>query len=603
LGIARKKMQARASACWLRALRGFGGGGMSLDREFTERVKKFHLVQEVIPKYIPDLKRSGQNLVGRCPFCQGKKFNVHPPKSLWKCFGCDLSGDVVGFLMRVENRKFPDVIQDLAKQAGIPVPQDVSWNKGSKKSKAKTPPRASGASSPHGGHTATETESSSRDASSASVSSPSPAEVSGEASVSDAEAEALAGEIDARIQETPGLEGAEVRVKGGVVEVAVPAEEKDLHPDPGEADPNQAADVGVPQVQPETSRPEGESPASTDAAGEAGESDNKIIPGPGADRKPENTLKKHRFRVLPDLPESSWPRAFQLLQEFYDGLELKESDEDALFQRRGLEVGTSRRLGFRTNQSSNGQLLDSLGADYTKRERVDSGLFYRNPDGSVRRVKQFFGWGLVGRKVVDGEKKEEWGWTNPVLIPYFDAAGRLVSVRPHKGGARAGRLMRPRLYVPRLEGKGTWRTFDTVVITESEFKCAALYQMIGEGSPLSENDHVGVCGVPGIQQFRNAPVQCDIMDFLAETMPRTVVVIFDSEEKGDPRLPGYNEEFEKRHDSLIYAAVLAEKISEWFPTMTALVGQLPDDWRDDSGKADWDGCLSGMLGGRIELVG
>ena len=198
-----------------------------------------------------------------------------------------------------------------------------------------------------------------------------------------------------------------------------------------------------------------------------------------------------------------------------------------------------------------------------------------------------------------GEKKMRWGWTHPILIPYFDAAGDLVSLRPHKGGAKKGKVQRTHLYVPRRKDKGTQFDCEKVVIAESEFKCAALWQMLGEGSSENVADIWGVCGLPGIQQFQNIAVENELIDYLNDVNPTEVVIVFDNEEKGDPNLKGYNKDFEKRFDSIIYARVLAEKLEKWFPQKIIKVGNLPDEWRDENGKADWDGVLGRMATGDL----
>jgi DNA primase len=51
------------------------------------------------------LTAKGQNLVGACPFCDGKstrQFQVNPEKNAWYCFGCKQGGNVLDFVAKRE---------------------------------------------------------------------------------------------------------------------------------------------------------------------------------------------------------------------------------------------------------------------------------------------------------------------------------------------------------------------------------------------------------------------------------------------------------------------------------------------------------------------
>ncbi|PID38722.1 MAG: DNA primase [Proteobacteria bacterium] len=77
-------------------------------------------IVEIIGRHV-ELKRSGSSFIGLCPFHDEKtpSFNVNAARQFFHCFGCRASGDVIGFLMRVEGREFMDVIEDLAQRVGI----------------------------------------------------------------------------------------------------------------------------------------------------------------------------------------------------------------------------------------------------------------------------------------------------------------------------------------------------------------------------------------------------------------------------------------------------------------------------------------------------
>ena len=70
----------------------------NINPEFVQRIKDANNIHEVLSQYI-DLKRAGVNYKGCCPF-HGEKtpsLVVSPAKSIYKCFGCGKSGDVIGF--------------------------------------------------------------------------------------------------------------------------------------------------------------------------------------------------------------------------------------------------------------------------------------------------------------------------------------------------------------------------------------------------------------------------------------------------------------------------------------------------------------------------
>ena len=76
-----------------------------------------------------NLKRSGSNLFGLCPF-HGEKtasFSVNPDKGIYYCFGCHKGGGVVNFQMEIEGLSYPDAVRALAKRVGMEVPEDEQY--------------------------------------------------------------------------------------------------------------------------------------------------------------------------------------------------------------------------------------------------------------------------------------------------------------------------------------------------------------------------------------------------------------------------------------------------------------------------------------------
>jgi len=74
------------------------------------------------------LRKAGANFLGLCPF-HGEKspsFTVSPTKQFYHCFGCGVHGSAVGFLMEQAGLGYVDAIHELARSAGLTVPQESS---------------------------------------------------------------------------------------------------------------------------------------------------------------------------------------------------------------------------------------------------------------------------------------------------------------------------------------------------------------------------------------------------------------------------------------------------------------------------------------------
>jgi excisionase family DNA binding protein len=99
-----------------------------------ERRTDMGLVQ-VIQSYGVELRRAGKELVGLCPFHddQHPSFSVSPEKEKWHCFGCQAGGDVVSFVMRMENVSFKAATKKLGREPlARPPPKlrpEIDWGK------------------------------------------------------------------------------------------------------------------------------------------------------------------------------------------------------------------------------------------------------------------------------------------------------------------------------------------------------------------------------------------------------------------------------------------------------------------------------------------
>ena len=73
------------------------------------------------------LKRNGSDYVGLCPFHREKtpSFHISSDKQLFYCFGCGTGGNIIDFIMKIENLDFVDTIKFLAERAGITLEEEI----------------------------------------------------------------------------------------------------------------------------------------------------------------------------------------------------------------------------------------------------------------------------------------------------------------------------------------------------------------------------------------------------------------------------------------------------------------------------------------------
>ncbi|WP_270939901.1 DNA primase [Romboutsia lituseburensis] len=91
-------------------------------KEIIDEIKSRCDIVSTISQYI-EVKQSGANYKGLCPF-HGEKtpsFYINTSKQIYKCFGCGEGGDVINFVMKMENLEFMDAVKLLAKRYGIEI--------------------------------------------------------------------------------------------------------------------------------------------------------------------------------------------------------------------------------------------------------------------------------------------------------------------------------------------------------------------------------------------------------------------------------------------------------------------------------------------------
>ncbi|MBQ9679412.1 MAG: DNA primase [Ruminococcus sp.] len=96
-----------------------------LSDDFISEIKYRNDLGELAASYM-QLKRRGRNLVGLCPF-HGEKtpsFNIYTENGSFYCFGCGTGGDVITFVMKIENLDYMEAVKFLAERAGMSMPED-----------------------------------------------------------------------------------------------------------------------------------------------------------------------------------------------------------------------------------------------------------------------------------------------------------------------------------------------------------------------------------------------------------------------------------------------------------------------------------------------
>lgn len=98
---------------------------MPLPTEFLEQIKDSNRIDDVMRGYVT-LKRAGTLMKCLCPFHSEKtpSCTVYPDNDSFYCFGCGAGGDVITFIMKIENLDYIEAVRFLAQRSGLPMPED-----------------------------------------------------------------------------------------------------------------------------------------------------------------------------------------------------------------------------------------------------------------------------------------------------------------------------------------------------------------------------------------------------------------------------------------------------------------------------------------------
>lgn len=302
-------------------------------------------------------------------------------------------------------------------------------------------------------------------------------------------------------------------------------------------------------------------------------------------------VKLYDFEARPKddaaAPDAPLPPAQNPWDALQRKLVLNAKDAESLSRKRGLNEKIIKLLGFRSNNRGNIPYIEELAEQYSRENLEALSILYKDK-AKLKPNVQLVGKGLTGEKDEHGDPV--WGWTEPVLIPYLDAQGRVFYLRPHKGGLSQDRdefdedFCSSHVYCPFILEELV-NVFDgTAIITEGEFKVAAAFQA-----------RVPCVGIPGVTFVKKRAFRKELVELLKRHGVNNVVIIFDNEVRDDPN---HKDRFQpdpyKREDVAVWAIYMARDLKDEFDSVT--IGTLPDEWRVGS-KADIDGALAGFVHG------
>ena len=85
-----------------------------------ELVRRAVDIVDLVGQYV-QLQRRGRLYLGLCPWHDDSRpsLQVNPERQSYKCWACNLGGDIFSFIMKVEGVSFPEALRMLADRAGI----------------------------------------------------------------------------------------------------------------------------------------------------------------------------------------------------------------------------------------------------------------------------------------------------------------------------------------------------------------------------------------------------------------------------------------------------------------------------------------------------
>ncbi|MBD5139151.1 MAG: DNA primase [Ruminococcus sp.] len=106
---------------------------MAIPELFIQELKQNNPIDSVMSSYV-SLIRRGRSCVCLCPFHSEKSpsCTLYLENNSFYCFGCGAGGDVITFVMKIENLGYIEALKFLAERAGMSMPEDARNNESSR---------------------------------------------------------------------------------------------------------------------------------------------------------------------------------------------------------------------------------------------------------------------------------------------------------------------------------------------------------------------------------------------------------------------------------------------------------------------------------------
>src|ERR1700734_2904266 len=98
---------------------------MRFSPQFLDELRARLPASEVVGRRVK-LRKAGREFKGLSPFNKEKtpSFFVNDQKAMWFDFSSGKNGNIFDFLMQTEGVSFPEAVERLANQAGVPLPRE-----------------------------------------------------------------------------------------------------------------------------------------------------------------------------------------------------------------------------------------------------------------------------------------------------------------------------------------------------------------------------------------------------------------------------------------------------------------------------------------------
>ena len=94
---------------------------VAASQDTKERIRQAIDIVDLVRDYLGDVQREGRGFKALCPWHEDSRpsLKINPERQSFKCWVCDIGGDVFSFVMQYENVSFPEALRSLADRAGI----------------------------------------------------------------------------------------------------------------------------------------------------------------------------------------------------------------------------------------------------------------------------------------------------------------------------------------------------------------------------------------------------------------------------------------------------------------------------------------------------